>query len=143
MHYPLVGIKIPNFTECELPFQIVQLASFAIQKNDTYMPYILLFYNYFANHQHISISQITDFHFVSFCFANYSKPVKGLIIYCELSYHWESSLLIMMKTIIISSQSAEDDDSFGKKIIFPLTDYSFLHLFLVQDTKVRVFVAFF
>ena len=49
----------------------------------------------------------------------------------------------MMKTIIISSQSAEDDDSFGKKIIFPLTDYSFFHLFLVQDTKVRVFVAFF
>ena len=29
---------------------------------------------YFANHSHISILQITDFHFVLFCFANYGKP---------------------------------------------------------------------
>ena len=42
MHYPLVGIKIPHFTECELTFQIAQLASFVIQKNDTHAPYTIV-----------------------------------------------------------------------------------------------------
>ena len=30
----------------------------------------------FANQKHISVSQITDFHFVSFRFANYIKPLE-------------------------------------------------------------------
>ena len=38
MHYPLVGIKNSLLTEKELTFWIAQLASFAMQKNDTYTP---------------------------------------------------------------------------------------------------------